>query len=385
MINRFQKTELEYLMANFAAVGVIGARQVGKTTLCRSLNYIVEKVLYLDLERPSDLLKLTDSEFFLTSNDDKTVILDEIHHKPELFPLLRSLIDEKRTPGRFLILGSASPQLLRQSSESLAGRIAYLRLYPLNLLEVEGSVNWQELWFKGGFPEPLFKTSENLTRLWYENFLINYVQKDLPAFGLGAEPNLIYRMLQITASSNASMLNYSMISKSMGVSMPTVKSYFGFLENSFLVFTLQPWFDNIKKRLIKSPKLYFEDTGVLHHLLRIKNFDSLLGNIAAGLSWENFVINQLRYLLLSTDQLYFYRTHDGAEIDLLVRRNNDWLFGAEIKLTNAPSLSKGTYLAIEDLGLKKLFVITPDSDNYLMHKNIEVIGLLDMLKRIATL
>jgi predicted AAA+ superfamily ATPase len=385
MINRFQKTELEYLMANFAAVGVIGARQVGKTTLCKSLNYIAEKVLYLDLERPSDLLKLTDSEFFLTSNDDKTVILDEIHHKPELFPLLRSLIDEKRTPGRFLILGSASPQLLRQSSESLAGRIAYLRLYPLNLLEVEGSVNWQELWFKGGFPEPLFKTSENLTRLWYENFLINYVQKDLPAFGLGAEPNAIYRMLQITASSNASMLNYSMISKSMGVSMPTVKSYFGFLENSFLVFTLQPWFDNIKKRLIKSPKLYFEDTGVLHHLLRIKNFDSLLGNIAAGLSWENFVINQLRYLLLSTDQLYFYRTHDGAEIDLLVRRNNDWLFGAEIKLTNAPSLSKGTYLAIEDLGLKKLFVITPDSDNYLMHKNIEVIGLLDLLKRIATL
>jgi uncharacterized protein len=384
MIERLVSAKFEILIQNFPAVGIIGARQVGKTTLVKKILANNRQTLYLDLERPSDIAKLKDAELFLELNSDRTVILDEIHHKPELFSLLRALIDDDRRPGRFIILGSASPKLLRQSAESLAGRIAYLRLFPLNFLEVEQSMNWQELWFKGGFPEPLQKSAQ-IAKDWHESFVLNYTQRDLPALGIPAQPAVTLRLLQILASSLGSNINYSSIAKSLSVSMPTVKTYLEFLENAFLIYTVRPWAENMKKRIVKSPKLFFEDTGMLHNLLGIHDVNALFGHIVSGHSWENFVINQIRSILPSGDELYYYRTQDGAEIDLLVHRNNKWLFGAEIKLSNAPQISKGTFIAMSDLKLKHLFVVTPDSDNYLMHKNIEVIGLLDMLKRIATL
>jgi len=355
---------------------------VGKTTLAKNHFSDTQKFVYLDLERNSDRAKLTDPELFLQSNTDKTVVLDEIQFMPELFPLLRSLIDENRTPARFIILGSASPTLLRQSSESLAGRIAYLHLRPFNLLEVKDKTTWQNLWLLGGFPEPLLKSQSRFASTWQQNFINNYIQRDLPALGLAADPNISLRLLQMLASNQGSTLNFSVLARSLGVSMPSVKTYFSYYENAFLVHSLKPWSTNLKKRIVKSPKVFFTDTGMLHHLLGIKNFNSLMGHLAVGHSWEAFVINQLITVLKPDDEYYFYRTQDGAEIDFLVRRNNSWLLAAEIKLSNAPTLTKGTHIAMEDLDIKHLFVITPEADNYFIKKNIEVIGLLDILERV---
>ncbi len=382
MIQRLIREEFNYLLQHFPAVGIVGARQVGKTTLAKSHFDDRQKFVYLDLERNSDRAKLTDAELFLQSNENKTVILDEIQFMPELFPLLRSLIDDNRRAARFIILGSASPALLRQSSESLAGRIAYLHLRPLNLLEVKTTKTWQETWLLGGFPEPLLKSQNRFASTWQQNFINNYIQRDLPALGLAANPNTSLRLLQMLSSNQGSTLNFSVLARSLGVSMPSVKTYFSYYENAFLVYSLKPWSSNLKKRIVKSPKVFFTDTGMLHHMLGIKNFNSLMGHLAVGHSWEAFVINQLITVLKPDDEYYFYRTQDGAEIDFLVRRNNSWLLAAEIKLSNSPTLTKGTHIAMEDLEIKHLFVITPEADNYYIKENIEVIGLLDILERV---
>lgn len=383
MIRRYIEAELQFLLENFPAVGLIGPRQVGKTTLVKNYFTAGDNYLYLDLEKSTDRVKLNEPEFFLKSQQSKTIILDEIQFFPELFPVLRSLIDEDRRPGKFVILGSASPALLRQSSESLAGRVAYLQLRPLNLTETSSLISWQDLWLYGGFPEPALKAQAKFTKRWYQNFIDNYIHRDLPALGLSADPGIAYRYLQMLASINGEFLNYSQLARSLGVSVPSAKTYFGYYENAFLVSRLQPWHANLKKRIIKSPRLYFNDTGMLHHLLGIGNYDALLGSINAGPSWEAFVVNQLRSILEPEDELFYLRTQDGAEIDFLVRRNNQWYFGAEIKLTNAPVLTKGTYLAMEYLQLPHLYVVTPEADNYQLRENIEVISLEQLMNRLV--
>jgi predicted AAA+ superfamily ATPase len=379
MIKRFLQNELEYLIANFPAVGVIGPRQVGKTTLVKECFKEMQDFLYLDLEKNSDRAKLNNAEFFLQSQSHKCVILDEIQFMPQLFPLLRALIDEDRRPGRFIVLGSASPFLLRQSSESLAGRIAYLQLHPINWLEAKAQLNWTDLWTYGGFPEPVVKNNLKFNKRWQQNFIDNYIQRDLPSYGLAANPTLSYRFLQMLVSGQAQTINFSSYAKSIGVSVPTAKTYFYFYENALLVYSLQPWFQNSKKRLVKSSKIYFSDLGMLHHLLGIFNYSGLLAHLVVGNSWENFVINQVKSILPSAVQLYFYRTQDGAEIDLLARHNNKWLWGAEIKLSTSPTLSKGTFLAMADLGLENLYVIIPQGDTFQQSDKISVIGLENFL------
>lgn len=374
MIKRSIEEDYLKSLQEFPATGIIGPRQVGKTTLVKH-SMSGNGMLYLDLEKNSDLNKLSDPELFLSQHNDKTVILDEIHHVPELFPLLRSLIDEDRRPGRFVILGSASPALLRQSSESLAGRINYLEMFPLNLLEFKGGMSWQDLWVQGGFPEPALSDKDTFAQHWYRNFVQSYVQRELPMYGLPAEPRVTRLLLQMIATSQGSLLNYSNYAKSLGITVPTVKTYLRYLANAFLVTFLQPWYVNVKKRITKSPKIYIRDSGMLHYLVGVSNYEDLMGNIIVGNSWEGFVISQIASVLLPDDEMYFYRTQDGSEIDLLIRRNNTWLLAAEIKLTNAPVLTKGTYLAMEDLGVRKLHVITPSSDTYLIAKNVEVMSL----------
>ncbi len=383
MITRFPQIEFDYLLANFPAVGLVGARQVGKTTLAKSQVSDKNPMLYLDLERGSDKAKLGDPELFLQNNADKTIILDEIQNMPELFPLLRSLIDDDRRAGRFVILGSASPPLLRQSSESLAGRIAYLQLHPLNLLETAPETSWQNLWTFGGFPEPLLKNQPKFSERWQQNFLENYLFRDLPFFGLPARPEVTRRLFKMLAAMNGQLLSYSTLAKSLGLTVPTVKTYLEFIQGAFLVRTLQPWSANLKKRLVKSPKIYFSDTGMLHHLLGLHNFNDLLGHPAAGLSWETFVIAQVKSVLKPSDELYFYRTSHGAEIDLLIRRNEKWRAAAEIKLSSAPVLSKGTFSAMEDLELEHLYVVTPEADNYFLKEKVEVVGIELFLRRLV--
>ncbi len=379
MINRIIATEFSFSVKHIPVTGLIGPRQVGKTTLAKSFSY-EKPFIYLDLERFSDLNKLNDPELYFGSLPDHTIILDEIQHKPELFALIRSLVDEHRSPGRFVILGSASPELLKQSSESLAGRINYLEIYPLNLLEVGGDITLENLWLNGGFPEPALQQNQRFRQTWYRNFVNSYLQRDLPALGLPADPSVSRQLLMMLASMNGATVNHSMLAKSLGLSMPTVKTYVKFFVNAFLITELPPYFLNVKKRLVKSPKLYFRDNGMLHYLLGISDRDGLFGNIAVGTSWESFVLHQVKSVLRSDDEIYFYRTQDGAEIDLLIKRENRWLAAVEIKLSLSPKLRKGTYIAMKDLGIKKLYVLTPGQDRYMYEQDIEVIGLLDLMK-----
>ncbi len=381
MIKRLIESELHYSTQEFPVTGVVGPRQIGKTTLVKN-HLVSQPKIYLDLERTSDLNKLSDPELFLSLHTDKTVILDEIQHMPELFPLLRSLVDEDKRPGRFIILGSASPELLRQSSESLAGRINYLEVFSLSLLETSDAVSFNNLWLYGGYPDPALSQKPKFVQNWYRSFIQSYVQRDLPLYGLPADPLVTSRLLQMIATGNGTILNYSSFAKSLGLSTPTIKTYISFLVNAYLVSFLNPWYSNSKKRLVKSPKIYYRDTGMLHYLLGIQTYDELLGNISVGNSWEGFVLHQIQAVLESDDELYYYRTQDGAEIDLLIRRNNKWLAAAEIKLTNSPSVSKGNYIAIEDLKIDMLHVITPSADTYPIAQNVLVIGLENFLKEL---
>jgi predicted AAA+ superfamily ATPase len=383
MIERLIHTEFEFSVSNLPVTGIIGPRQVGKTTLVKTFTY-KKSFLYLDLEKLSDLNKLNDPELFLSSIPDHTIILDEIQHKPELFPLIRSLVDENRIPGRFIILGSASPVLLKQSSESLAGRINYIEMYPLNLLELDGRLSIESLWVNGGFPEPALSDSKKFIQSWYRSFINSYIQRDLPSLGLPADPSVSRQLMMMMASLNGATLNYSMLGKSLGLSLPTVKTYLSFFINALLLTELPAWYVNVKKRLIKSPKIYFRDTGMLHYLLGISNRDSLFGNIIVGTSWETFVIHQVKSVLNIDDEIYYYRTQDGAEIDLLIRRDNQWLAAAEIKLSLSPKLTKGSYLAMEDLGIKKLFIISPVEDRYFYEPNVEVLGVKAFLLEISS-
>ncbi len=384
MIKRTIEQDYGISLEEFPVTGIIGPRQVGKTTLVKHWGS-QRPVIYLDLERNSDLNKLSDPELFLTQHTDNIVIMDEVQHLPELFPLLRALVDDHRQPGRFVILGSASPTLLRQSSESLAGRINYLEMFPLSLLETKERITVQYLWLYGGFPEPILSENPIFIQKWYRNFVQRYVQRDLPMYGLPADPKVTRQLLQMITSTHGNILNYSSFAKSLGLTVPTIKTYISFLTNAFLVSLLSPWHINIKKRLVKSPKIYIRDSGMLHYLSGITSYDALLGNILAGNSWEGFVINQIAAVLKSDDEMYYYRTQDGSEIDVLVRRNNRWLAAAEIKLTNAPSLSKGTYVAMEDLGLEKLYVITPEADTYPIAKNIEVTNIRQFMTELVLL
>jgi uncharacterized protein len=382
MISRILYSDFTFSVDHFPVTGIIGPRQVGKTTLVKFFPF-KQPFLYLDLEKGSDLNKLNDPELFFNSIPDHTIILDEIQHIPALFPLIRSLIDEHRIPGRFVILGSASPELLKQSSESLAGRINYLEMYPLNLLEVGHQLSLAELWLKGGFPEPALSKSQKYKQSWYGSFIQSYIHRDLPSLGLAANPNSSRQLMMMLASLNGATINYSMLAKSLGLSMPTVKTYVGYYINAFLVTELPSWHINVKKRLVKSPKIYFRDTGMLHYLLGIKGMEGLYGNIAVGSSWEAFVVHQVNSVLKLDDEVYFYRTQDGAEIDLLIRRENRWLAAAEIKLSLSPKLTKGTYIAMGDLGIDQLYIITPAEDNYVFDFKVQVIGIRSFLEEIA--
>ena len=360
----------------FPAIGIVGPRQVGKTTLVKEfIKTIDKKAIYLDLELPTDLDKLKDPEIFLTQNINNCVVIDEVQNKPELFPLLRALIDQQKEPLRFIILGSANPQLLRQSSESLAGRIGYLELDPFNYTEIKDRCTIQHHHFIGGFPNAVLATQSEQSSIWIENLIRTYVERDLQLFGISADPSLIRRLWEMLAWTNGSLINLESLSKSLSVSYHTVNRYIGFFENAYLVRKLLPFHYNMKKRLVKSPKIYLTDTGILHKLLRISDYNQLLGHTSVGASWEAYVINQIHSLKNSDFDLYFYRTHNGAEVDLVFVKALQPVATAEIKFTSTPHPTKGLLNCIEDLGTVKNYIITPFSDDYLAKENIRVCNL----------
>ena len=374
MITRSIENEVLESLSYLPCVAILGPRQVGKTTLVKKLMSVLNKPsIYLDLEYFADRDKLlTAPDLYFIEHENEVVILDEIQRMPELFPLLRSMIDKNRKPARFILLGSASPALLRQSSETLAGRIIYFELQPLHYQEVSSTISYQKHWLRGGFPDALLAPNDKATDLWFRGFVQTYIERDLPNLGLNASPVLMKNMLRMLTNIQGGMLNYVDLSDSLNISQPTVKTYIDFLEAAFLIRRLKPYFANIGKTLVKSPKIFLKDTGILHHLMGIQDFEGLQGNIGLGNSWEGYVIQQIIANLKSDVEPYFYRTKDKSELDLVLVQNTQVKVTIEIKYGNSPNISKGNTIAIADLGAKLNLIVTPQADDYWFRPNLRV-------------
>lgn len=365
MFERILAADLQEQISDRPAVALVGPRQVGKTTLVKTLTAQFDPAaVYLDLESLEDLNRLRDPEFYLTERQDKLVIIDELQRMPDLFPLLRSLIDRHRVPGRFVLLGSASPQLLQQSSESLAGRIAYLELQPLSWPEVRLELPYQQHWLRGGYPDMLLANTDRAASRRMNDFIQTYVERDLPTLGLGASPARVRTLLSMLVSVHGNQVNNSELSRSLGLSVPTIQHYLDFLEQAFLIRRLPPYFVNIGKRLVKAPKLYIRDSGMFHALAAIQTAEALSGSLYVGSSWEGYVVQQVIASLAYDTQPYYYRTADGSELDLVLVRGGQPVVGIEIKYTNAPVLSRGNYIASRDLGTLPLLVVTPSAQDF---------------------
>lgn len=364
---------LRYL-DNFPCVALLGPRQVGKTTTVKMLQAQIQKEsIYLDLESDEDVQKLIYAEQYLNERQDKLIIIDEIQRNPQLFPLLRSVIDKKRTNGRFILLGSASPELLAKSSETLAGRIAYLEMHPFVYTEISNQFIFDGLWLKGGFPDIFLQQDLTLSFEMKIQFIQTYIERELLVLGLSASPALLKNLLKMIAHAQAQILNYSEISKALGVEVNTIKRYLDYFENAFLIRRLHPYFANSKKRIVKSPKIFIRDTGILHTLFNIENKEDLDGFIGKGSSWESFVVQQIVALLKPGVSPYFYRTQDGTELDLVLVKGVQPVLGIEIKLSNAPSITKGLTIASQDLGDLPVLVVTHSvSEDYNYKPNIKV-------------
>jgi uncharacterized protein len=338
------------------------------------------------LENLNDYQKFEqDPIFLLNQYENHTVIIDEIQRMLSLFPLLRSLIDQNRQAGRFILLGSASPEFLAKSTESLAGRIAYIELAPIHLIESQTQISLNQHWFRGGFPEALLIPNDELWFDWQENFVRTYLDSDLRILGLNIQSVTLARLLRILASVHGSLVNYSDIANSMGISMPTIKNYIDYLEHAFIVRRLMPFHTNIGKRLVKTPKVYFRDSGNLHYLLNISDYNALVNHVAVGHSWEGYVIEQILNRLKKQVLPYFYRTQHGAEMDLVLVMPEKPLVSIEIKLSDSPSLSKGSLQAVSDLETIHNFIITPNGGDYAFRPNWRVCNLNEIWKYLEEL
>lgn len=382
MIDRKIVSEVLESMRYFPAIGIIGPRQVGKTTLAKALQAQVTKPsIYLDLELDEDLVRLQNAQAYLQSHQDKCVIVDEIQLMPRLFPLLRALIDQERVPARFLILGSASPAIIRQSSETLAGRIAYHELAPLSWSEVKSSgISMTEHWFRGGFPNALLAPTDDVAKAWLRNFINTFMEKDLKAMGYEISLQTMSKLYRMVAHVHGQTQNASTLAQALGVSSPTVTKYLDLLEGGFLIHRVAPYYVNVGKRLVKSPKIYFRDTGLLHQLSTIPSFEALQGNQLIGASWEGYVMEQIRRAVDDSWQFYYYRTVAGAETDLVLISPNGVMTCVEIKYSVSPVIAKGFYQSMDDLRPAHQYVIVPSGPPYFFNEKLKVCGLQDFLE-----
>ncbi len=382
MILRFITDSLKETLSYFAITGIVGPRQVGKTTLVKHLlKHLEKEAIYLDIENPKDQAKLTDPVLFFERNQNKCVILDEIQRMPELFPILRSMVDLNKIPARFIILGSASPDLIRDSSESLAGRIAYEELTPFNITEIADKKDIFHHWFSGGFPDAFLAPTDNICRKWLSNFIQTYIERDLPMLGLDINRNVLRKFWTMIAHIHGNILNMSNIGKSLEISSTSIKKYLSFLEDAFLIRQLYPFSANVKKRLVKSPKVYIRDSGILHSLLDIPDFNSLESNPILGASWEGYVIEQVTQKLDMDTKYFFYRTQEGAECDLVLVKGGVVLMAIEIKYTSSPKSTKGMKQAFNDIDAKMNYIITPNTDDYLMNEKVRVCSLQTFIEK----
>lgn len=379
--NRIETKKLMRYLGAYPCVAILGPRQVGKTTLVKMLQSdVFPEAIYLDLESDEDSQKLSNAEQYFNQRQDKLIIIDEIQRNPGLFPLLRSVIDRKRTNGRFILLGSASPELLAQSSETLAGRIAYLEMHPLLFEEIKLHYSFDDLWLKGGFPNIFLQPDATLCFDMKVQFIQTYLERELPILGLSASPVVLKNLLKIVAHSQGQLVSYTDFSNALGVEINTIKRYLDYFENAFLIRRLQPFFANSKKRIVKSPKIFIRDTGIFHTLFNIENREDLDGFVGKGHSWESFVIQQVIGLLKPNISAYFYRTQDGSELDLVLVKGGEPVLGIEVKHSNAPKITKGTTVASQDLGNIPVLAVTHSVSEDYSHNKLITITAFDRLQ-----
>jgi predicted AAA+ superfamily ATPase len=387
MLLRLLQSRVLQWLGQFPAVAILGPRQCGKSTLARAVLAARPGGLHLDLERPSDQARLRDPEAFFAANAGRLVCLDEIQRVPELFPVLRAVLDAGERNGQVLALGSASPELLRQSSESLAGRIGCLELTPFLLPEVlpdgADAAGQRTHWRRGGYPRSFLAETEGVSREWREEFIRTFLERDLPQLGVSVAAGTLHRFWQMSAHYHGELWNASKIAQALGVSQPTVQSYVRTLEHAFMLRVLPPLEVNLKKRLVKTPKVYLRDSGLLHALLRLETENDLLGHPVYGSSWEGYVIEQVLGVLTGWEA-FFFRTSTGSECDLVLQRGRRRL-AIECKVSTAPELTPDFHTALRDLQPEATWVVAPVREAYPAGKDITVTPLPPLLKQLARL
>ncbi len=376
-INRNISKQVAQSLKDYPVVAILGPRQVGKSTLAKKIIKSYSKHLYLDLERPSDLRKLEDAEYFLEQNRSHLVCLDEIQRLPEIFPLIRSLVDERKKNGQFLVLGSVSGDLLRQSSESLAGRIAYLEMSPFLVSEIKGKKT-ETLWNRGGLPRSYLLRGDEKSFYWRENYIRTFLERDIARIGIKIQSKLIERLWTMLAHSHGQTLNSSKLATSVGVSSHTINSYIRILEQAFLIRSLPAFSSNLKKMLIKSPKIYIRDSGILHALLGIETLNNLFGHPIYGHSFEGFVIENIMSHF-DRWKYSFYRARSGSEIDLVMTKGSR-VIALEIKTSKAPVVRKGFVEAVKNIRANEKYVIAPVSSSYAIKNGVTVTNLKQFIK-----
>lgn len=387
MIERYTEQQVLEALGRQAAVAIIGPRQVGKTTLALKIAE-ARPAVYLDLESPADLAKLQEPELFFQQNRDKLIILDEIHRAPDLFQVLRGVIDQSRRDGRrtglFLILGSATIDMLHQSSESLAGRIAYVNMTPISPLEITGDNPEQDrLWLRGGFPNSYLADSDHQSISLREDFIRTYLERDIPQFGPRIPAETLRRLWTMLAHNQGQLLNSSRLASSLEVSSPTIGRYVDLLVDLLLVRRLEPVHSNLGKRIVKSPKVYVRDSGLVHALLGLESLNDLLGHPVVGHSWEGFVIEALVSAAPPQTITSFYRTTGGAEVDLVLDLGGTrGRYAIEVKRGLGPKVSRGLLSAREDIAPDQTFVVYSGKVSYPLKENIMAIGLAEIIEQI---
>lgn len=388
VLSRSIEANVRERLANMPAVVLLGPRQVGKTTLARKIaaDWPVQ-ALYLDMERAADRRKLDDADAYLRAQQGKLVVIDEIHRAPQLFEVLRGIIDDWRAAGQrsghFLLLGSAALDLMQQASETLAGRVAYLDAAPFTVREVGSAATPDALWLRGGFPDSLLAPSDAASLDWRRDFIRSYLERDVPMFAPRLPAPAVGRLWTMLAHSQGELLAQSRLAQALGVSVPSVARYLDLLVNLQLVRSLKPWSNNAGKRLVKTPKTYVRDSGIVHALLELETLDDVLGHPVAGHSYEGMVLETLIQAAGPRYSPYFYRTQDGAEIDLVLARGNTPEIAVEVKRSSAPSLQKGYTIACDDLAITRRYVVYPGAEQFPMRHGTQAIGLAELAQTMS--
>jgi uncharacterized protein len=388
MIKRRLESKIIKALGRSASVALVGPRQVGKTTIALNISESIPSV-YLDLENRLDLDKVRDIIAFHTDNKNKLIILDEVQRLREVFAPIRGIIDQERRKGnktgQFLFLGSASLELLQQSSESLAGRIAYIELYPVDILEYASHdiEEMNRLWVRGGFPESLLASSEENSLSWRQDFIKTYLERDIPQLGPRIPAETLGRFWTMLAHNQGTVLNAAHLGRNLEVSGMTIGRYLDSMTDLLLVRRLKPWTHNVGKRLVRSPKIYVRDSGITHALLNIGNYNNLLGHPVVGGSWEGFVIENIMSVLPATAQPFYYGSPGGAEIDLVLEFSLTEKWAIKIKRSSSPVISKGFYIACDEIKPEKRFVIYSGKDKFSLDRGITAISLFGFMKELV--